>query len=143
MMIEYAQYAHPWHPRVGLFRRPRSWRAIASVPRHHGGDDTGGCLLSPPLTPIERGWEAINAALGAVLAALAPDQLSRRFARYKGHAPRVGDQDAWHWQMYRHYYEEMKSDRQRGLTRMFWEIFRQVYDREMRSKALAGLGEER
>ncbi|MAM09276.1 MAG: type VI secretion system-associated FHA domain protein TagH [Rhizobiaceae bacterium] len=86
---------------------------------------------------------AIDAALGAVLAALAPDQLSRRFARYKGHAPRVGDQDAWHWQMYRHYYEEMKSDRQRGLARMFWEIFRQVYDREMRSKALAGLGEER
>ncbi|WP_150523510.1 type VI secretion system-associated FHA domain protein TagH [Roseibium sediminis] len=84
----------------------------------------------------EASQTAIEAALDAVLGALSPAQLSRRFARYKGHAPKSGDADAWHWQMYQHYYSEMKSDRQRGLGRMFWEIFRQVYDREMRSKTL-------
>ena len=84
MMIEYAQYAHPWHPRVRLFRRPRSWRAIASVPRHHGGDDTGGCLLSPPLTPIERGWEAINAASRPRIKAASITGLERN--PYQSHA---------------------------------------------------------
>lgn len=84
----------------------------------------------------EASQTAIEAALDAVLTALSPQHLSRRFARYKGHAPKTGDPDAWHWQMYQHYYSEMKSDRQRGLGRMFWEIFRQVYDREMRSKTL-------
>ena len=61
MMIEYAQYAHPW-PRVGLFRRlrPRSWRAVASVPRHHGRDDTG---FVTACSDTHRA-EAINAASG-------------------------------------------------------------------------------
>ncbi len=79
---------------------------------------------------------AADEALEAVLGGLSPDHLKKRFARYKGHAPRTGDLDGWHWQMYEHYYAEMKSDRQRGLARMFWEVFRQVYDREMRSQKL-------
>ena len=79
---------------------------------------------------------AADEALEAVLLGLSPQNLAKRFARYKGHAPRVGNLNSWHWEMYEHYYSEMRSDRQRGLTRMFWEVFRQVYDREMRSHQL-------
>lgn len=79
---------------------------------------------------------AVDEALEAVLNGLSPANLMARFARYKGHAPRTDDLDSWHWQMYQHYYSEMKSDRQRGLARMFWQVFRQVYDREMRSNQL-------
>jgi type VI secretion system protein ImpI len=77
---------------------------------------------------------AIEAALQAVLGALSPLALARRFMKYKGHAPRTGDLDAWHWRMYQHYYAELASDRQGGLSRMFREVFRQVYDREMRTR---------
>ncbi|WP_310620616.1 type VI secretion system-associated FHA domain protein TagH [Flexibacterium corallicola] len=80
---------------------------------------------------------AIDEALDTVLEALAPKHLARRFARYKGHAPRGGNTDAWHWQMYQHYYSEMKSGRQKGLMRMFEEVFRQVYDRELRARSIA------
>jgi type VI secretion system protein ImpI len=78
---------------------------------------------------------ATQAALSAVLSALSPIALARRFFKYKGHAPRTGDLDAWHWTMYQHYYRELASDRQGGLARMFREVFRQVYDREMRALA--------
>jgi type VI secretion system FHA domain protein len=80
--------------------------------------------------------KATDAALDAVLRALAPLALAKRFLKYKGHAPRTGDLDAWHWRMYQHYYGELSSDRQGGLSRMFREVFRQVYDREMRAHAL-------
>lgn len=80
--------------------------------------------------------KATDAALAAVLRALAPLSLARRFLKYKGHAPRTGDLDAWHWRMYQHYYGELSSDRQGGLSRMFREVFRQVYDREMRARTL-------
>jgi len=76
--------------------------------------------------------KACNQALDHVLAALSPEVLSKRFEKYKGHAPRTGDPAAWNWEMYHHYYDAMRPDRQGGLTRMFWEIYRQVYDREMR-----------
>ncbi len=79
---------------------------------------------------------ATDAALETVLKALAPIALARRFLKYKGHAPRTGDLDAWHWRMYQHYYSELSSDRQGGLSRMFREVFRQVYDREMRARSL-------
>jgi len=77
---------------------------------------------------------ATEAALDAVLQALSPLSLARRFMKYKGHAPRAGNLDAWHWTMYQHYYAEMRSHQQGGLSRMFWEVHRQVYDREMRSR---------
>ena len=86
-------------------------------------------MRKPARRPLKPRWTPFSAPSPRA-------QLSRRFSRYKGHAPKTGDADAWHWQMYQHYYSEMKSDRQRGLGRMFWEIFRQVYDREMRSKTL-------
>ena len=77
---------------------------------------------------------AIEAALSAILRELSPEALAKRFARYKGHAPREGDQGAWNWAMYAHYYKEMRSGRQRGLNRMFAEVYGQVYDREMRAR---------
>jgi len=80
---------------------------------------------------------ATEAALDAILQALSPLALARRFMKYKGHAPRAGDLDAWHWNMYRHYYAEMRSHQQGGLSRMFWEVHRQIYDREMRSRTQA------
>lgn len=81
---------------------------------------------------------AADEALDAVLRALGPFQLAKRFKKYKGHAPRAGDLDAWHWQMYQYYYNEIRSEKQGGLARMFWEVFRQVYDREMREQSLEG-----
>jgi len=77
---------------------------------------------------------ATEKALEAILQALSPLALARRFMKYKGHAPRAGDLDAWHWTMYQHYYAEMRSDQQGGLSRMFWEVYRQIYDREMRHR---------
>lgn len=79
---------------------------------------------------------ATEAALDAILKALSPLALAKRFMKYKGHAPRSGDLDAWHWNMYQHYYAEMRSDQQGGLSRMFWEVYRQVYDREMRQRTM-------
>lgn len=81
---------------------------------------------------------ACEAALDRVLMALGPVALAKRFLKYKGHAPRAGDLDAWHWQMYQHYYAEMRSNQQGGLSRMFWEVYRQVYDREMRQRTVEG-----
>jgi len=80
---------------------------------------------------------ATEKALEAVLQALSPLALARRFMKYKGHAPRAGNLDAWHWTMYQHYYAEMRSDNQGGLSRMFWEVHRQIYDREMRQRTQA------
>ncbi|MCB5205266.1 type VI secretion system-associated FHA domain protein TagH [Neorhizobium sp. T786] len=81
---------------------------------------------------------ATEAALDRVLQALGPVALARRFLKYKGHAPRSGDLDAWHWTMYQHYFAEMRSDQQGGLSRMFWEVYGQVYDREMRQLTMEG-----
>jgi len=79
---------------------------------------------------------ATETALATILQALSPLALARRFMKYKGHAPRSGDLDAWHWKMYQHYYAEMRSDQQGGLSRMFWEVYRQIYDREMRQRTM-------
>ncbi|MHC5308056.1 type VI secretion system-associated FHA domain protein TagH [Bartonella sp. LJL80] len=81
---------------------------------------------------------AAEEALDAVLRALGPLALAKRFKKYKGHAPRAGDLDAWHWQMYQHYYNEIRSEQQGGLGRMYWEVYSQVYDREMRKQTLEG-----
>ena len=79
---------------------------------------------------------AVESALSAVLVALSPGNLAKRFAKYRGHAPRTGNLDAWHWQMYQHYYSELKTDRQRGLGRMFWEVYRQAYSESMRKQVV-------
>ncbi|UXN05038.1 MULTISPECIES: type VI secretion system-associated FHA domain protein TagH [unclassified Bartonella] len=82
--------------------------------------------------------KAVEEALDMVLRSLGPVALAKRFKKYKGHAPRAGDLDAWHWEMYQHYYKEMRSEQQGGLSRMFWEVYSQVYDRQMREQTLEG-----
>ncbi|AZD86910.1 Uncharacterized protein ImpI/VasC [Pseudomonas chlororaphis subsp. aureofaciens] len=79
--------------------------------------------------------KAVAAGLGALLQAFSPDQLERRFARY-----RSGQQDQAlpgdrAWQMYRHYYEELSSSRQQGFDKLFWEVFEQAYDQALRVEA--------
>ncbi len=38
--------------------------------------------------------------------------------------------------MYRSYYRELTSNRQRGFEKLFWEIFEQSDDRKIREKQL-------
>jgi type VI secretion system protein ImpI len=80
--------------------------------------------------------KAVAAGLSALLQAFAPDQLERRFARYRtGKSEQAllpGDES---WQMYRHYYEELNSSRQQGFDKLFWEVFDQAYDQALRVEA--------
>lgn len=79
--------------------------------------------------------EAVAAGLNALLQAFAPDQLERRFSRYRsGQHPEALPGD-WAWQMYRHYYDELKSSRQQGFDKLFWEVFDQAYDQALRKEA--------
>lgn len=78
--------------------------------------------------------DAVTAGLSALLQAFSPDQLERRFARYRSgqqHEALSGDGA---WQMYRHYYEELKSSRQQGFDKLFWEVFDQAYDQSLRKE---------
>jgi type VI secretion system protein ImpI len=109
---------------------------MAQSPVHLSASAAIGESLTMLRLHQEASEAASEAALEAVLKALAPLALAKRFMKYKGHAPRSGDLDAWHWNMYQHYYAELKSEHQGGLSRMFWEVYAQVYDREMRHRTL-------
>ncbi len=76
--------------------------------------------------------EAIEQALGAILDAFAPEALLRRFHAYRGAGNRLEDEGGWAWEMYRHYYRELNSGRQRGFQKLFWEVFEQAYDHSVR-----------
>lgn len=78
--------------------------------------------------------KAVNEALDSVLAALSPKALERRFKAYE-HTELPENSEAyaaWCWRMYRAYFTELRSERQRGLQMLFWEIFAQEYQVEMR-----------
>lgn len=88
---------------------------------------------------------AIDEALDSVLAALAPRALERRFEAYDPDFSPVDDEarEAWCWRMYKAYYAEMRSERQRGLQMLFWEVFGQEYQTAMRRAEMKrNLGEE-
>ena len=76
--------------------------------------------------------KAVQEALMHVLKAFAPDTLEQRFSRYRQHHDADNGGDAWAWQMYKHYFDELGSTRQNGLEKLFWEVFEQAYDRHMR-----------
>lgn len=78
--------------------------------------------------------KAVAAGLNALLQAFAPDQLERRFARYRSGQHSEALPGDWAWQMYRHYYEELKSSRQQGFDKLFWEVFDQAYDQALRKE---------
>ncbi|EOD79620.1 putative protein ImpI/VasC [Grimontia indica] len=97
--------------------------------------------ISESLTNIQHHNEAVQSAtveaLGQILRAFSPEVLMRRFSAYR----RPGEvspesADAWAWNMYKNYYKELTSDRQRGFEKLFWEIFDQAYDRKIREKQL-------
>lgn len=81
---------------------------------------------------------AIDKALDTVLAALSPRALERRFRSYAPSETPSGeaDRDAWCWEMYQAYFSELKSQRQRGLQMLFWEVFRHEYQSILREDEL-------
>lgn len=83
---------------------------------------------------------AIDKALDSVLTALLPRALERRFRSYAPDAaPESGmEKDAWCWDMYKAYFSELKSSRQKGLQMLFWEVFQHEYQGIMRSHELYG-----
>ena len=78
---------------------------------------------------------AIVEALRVMLEAFSPGNLMRRFAQYRrSHELRQKMDDAWAWQMYSNYYDELASSRQQGFEMLFNEVYAQVYDRVLREK---------
>lgn len=78
--------------------------------------------------------EAIGQALTAILDAFAPEALLKRFHAYRRVSHLPDEEDGWAWEMYRHYYQELNSDRQRGFEKLFWEVFDQAYDGSLRRR---------
>lgn len=83
----------------------------------------------------EAGRAAIVEALRVMLDAFSPGNLMRRFAQYRrSHELRQKMDNAWAWQMYSNYYDELASSRQQGFEMLFNEVYAQVYDRVLREK---------
>ncbi|AXS83937.1 type VI secretion system-associated FHA domain protein TagH [Marinobacter sp. Arc7-DN-1] len=76
--------------------------------------------------------EAISEALEAILHAFSPEALLRRFHGYRRGLRENEDEGHWAWDMYQHYYRELKSSRQQGFERLFREVFEQAYDQHLR-----------
>ncbi len=76
---------------------------------------------------------AVNVALEKILEALSPERLTERFNYYRAarNLP-IEDKESWAWKMYQAYYQELTSSRQTGFNKLFWEIFEQSYDKEIR-----------
>ncbi|SDM16687.1 FHA domain protein [Modicisalibacter muralis] len=82
--------------------------------------------------------EAIGQALSSILDAFAPDALLKRFHAYRRVSQLPDDENGWAWEMYRHYYQELNSGRQRGFEKLFWEVFEQAYDGSVRRQQREG-----
>lgn len=76
--------------------------------------------------------EAIREALEAILYAFSPEALLRRFHGYRRGLQDNEDEGLWAWNMYQHYYQELRSSRQQGFERLFQEVFDQAYDQHLR-----------
>ncbi|SHK17515.1 FHA domain protein [Marinobacter antarcticus] len=76
--------------------------------------------------------EAISEALEAILHAFSPEALLRRFHGYRRGLQQNEEEGRWAWDMYQHYYRELKSSRQQGFERLFQEVFDQAYDQHLR-----------
>lgn len=76
--------------------------------------------------------EAIREALEAILYAFSPEALLRRFHGYRRGLQDNEDECRWAWNMYQHYYRELRSSRQQGFERLFQEVFDQAYDQHLR-----------
>ncbi|MFM2476466.1 type VI secretion system-associated FHA domain protein TagH [Celerinatantimonas sp. MCCC 1A17872] len=79
--------------------------------------------------------QATTEALNQIVSAFSPQVLLRRFQHYRRASEEsLETDDAWAWKMYQSYYQELTSSRQHGFEKLFWEIFDQAYDRELRQK---------
>ncbi|MFO8141356.1 MAG: type VI secretion system-associated FHA domain protein TagH [Marinobacter sp.] len=76
--------------------------------------------------------EGIREALEAILYAFSPEALLRRFHGYRRSLQDNEDEGLWAWNMYQHYYQELRSSRQQGFERLFQEVFDQAYDQHLR-----------
>lgn len=74
----------------------------------------------------------ISEALQAILHAFSPEALLHRFHGYRRGLRQNEDEGRWAWDMYQHYYRELKSSRQQGFERLFQEVFEQAYDQHLR-----------
>jgi type VI secretion system protein len=79
----------------------------------------------------------VEAGIQAVIASFHPDVLARRFRKYEDNQGRSGD-EAWLWEMFVQYSEQVRQNQSRGLRRLFAEVCQETYDRRIRS----GLGAE-
>ncbi|WP_297478668.1 type VI secretion system-associated FHA domain protein TagH [uncultured Photobacterium sp.] len=78
---------------------------------------------------------AINEALNQIIQAFSPEVLMRRFLRYRRPGQVSNESpEAWAWDMYQSYHKELTSNRQHGFEKLFWEIFDQSYDKNLREK---------
>lgn len=75
---------------------------------------------------------AVEAALDSVIQSFSPDVLLARFQRYRHDSMTDINDPSWAWEMYKHYFEELRSSRQAGINRLFREVFEQVYDKSLR-----------
>ncbi|MCW2256797.1 type VI secretion system protein ImpI [Providencia alcalifaciens] len=76
--------------------------------------------------------EAISTALSTMLAAFSPQHLLNRFAHYRRASDNSATSDAWAWEMYTNYYQELSSSRQQGFEKLFYEVYTHAYDRALR-----------
>ncbi|WP_318466714.1 type VI secretion system-associated FHA domain protein TagH [Photobacterium leiognathi] len=78
---------------------------------------------------------AISDALNQIIQAFSPEILMQRFLRYRRPGQIIGGSpEAWAWEMYKSYHQELTSNRQQGFEKLFWEIFDQAYDKNLREK---------
>lgn len=94
--------------------------------------------VSESLELMARHQQAMESAIGTglqtLLSAFEPDTLQRRFEAYRTGNDTKARDDGWAWRMYRHYFEELNSDRQQGFAKLFWEVFEQAYDQSVRGQ---------
>ena len=106
------------------------------------GDERSPVHLSPTaavsesLTNIQLHYqanlEAISVALDTMLDAFSPERLLARFAQYQRAGEECSSDPARAWQMYVSYYRELKSCRQQGFEKLFYEVYTHAYDRALR-----------
>lgn len=75
---------------------------------------------------------ATTRALEALLIAFSPENLTKRFVRYRKTSDASNVDSHWVWNMYQNYYQEMTSNRQHGFEKLFSEVYQQTYDYEIR-----------
>ncbi|MDF3831469.1 type VI secretion system-associated FHA domain protein TagH [Cupriavidus basilensis] len=99
---------------------------------------TAPAAVEESLTQVRRHQQAIvrgiEGGLDALLQAFDPALLIERFQRYRPDPRATAGESDWAWTMYASYYDELRSERQRGFDKLFWEVFAQHYDRALRTE---------